>query len=578
MKYESIGKFKEDLLEYLNKEKEYIEDDIKSDEALSDDEKVDKGIIIKELSLRERCEESGVYIMNVSENNTKLSVGDKAFLCSDGEKIDIQVLQNDAEQLKVYSDTEISSERIYRLQVNRNVLLDPMIALAEKIEDGAPGSFWFEILTGISQPEKKGYRPIENSAVITISKDFNDSQRRACIDCLKRPDLYCIQGPPGTGKTDVLAAIANCYSRNNREVLIICNTHYAVNNALNKIHKINPTLTISKIGDVLKGDGLNDGIVRCANYNDYLNSRKLRYKPRKNTVTNDIVGMTVQSAIVNIGLRKSNFMPNVVLIDEAGQIPFTHGALIGAFKSSSIIFIGDDRQMPPIFHEKLKEHPFSTSIFTYLTLKYPDFKSVLTTTYRMNAEITEIVSKNYYEPYGIRLFASDFSANRTLVVKSNHPDERIKRILTSDKSVHIFDVSKEILWKDDNYEEADFIADLVKECFTCGIASKNIAIVTPYRRQVKAIRERVRNICSIIDGQDLPLIDTVERLQGQDVDMIIISLCTTDPDYLSKERSFIYNENRMNVMISRAKRKVVLLRKPLGTMCIDVIYDRLSIV
>ena len=69
----------------------------------------------------------------------------------------------------------------------------------------------------------------------------------------------------------MLAAIANCYSRNNREVLIICNTHYAVNNALNKIHKINPTLTISKIGDVLKGDGLNDGIVRCANYNDYLN-------------------------------------------------------------------------------------------------------------------------------------------------------------------------------------------------------------------------------------------------------------------------------------------------------------------
>ena len=45
MKYESIGKFKEDLLEYLNKEKEYIEDDIKSDEALSDEEKLYNGII-----------------------------------------------------------------------------------------------------------------------------------------------------------------------------------------------------------------------------------------------------------------------------------------------------------------------------------------------------------------------------------------------------------------------------------------------------------------------------------------------------------------------------------------------------
>ena len=124
-----------------------------------------------------------------------------------------------------------------------------------------------------------------------------------------------------------------------------------------------------------------------------------------------------------------------------------------------------------------------------------------------------------------------------------------------------------------DYDGAIDTLDLVKECFTCGIASKNFAIVTPYRRQVKAIRERVRNICSLTDGQDLPLIDTVERLQGQDVDMIIISLCTTDPDHLSKERSFIYNENRMNVMISRAKRKVVLLRKLLATTCMDVLHD-----
>lgn len=57
----------------------------------------------------------------------------------------------------------------------------------------------------------------------------------------------------------------------------------------------------------------------------------------------------------------------------------------------------------------------------------------------------------------------------------------------------------------------------------------------------------------------MPLVDTVERLQGQDVEMIIISFCITSDDFFNEQRDFVLNRNRLNVMFSRAKTKVVLL-------------------
>jgi superfamily I DNA and/or RNA helicase len=57
---------------------------------------------------------------------------------------------------------------------------------------------------------------------------------------------------------------------------------------------------------------------------------------------------------------------------------------------------------------------------------------------------------------------------------------------------------------------------------------------------------------------ECPLIDTVERLQGQDVDCIIISFASSDEDYIKSVYDFIFNRNRLNVMISRAKTKVLI--------------------
>jgi DNA replication ATP-dependent helicase Dna2 len=104
------------------------------------------------------------------------------------------------------------------------------------------------------------------------------------------------------------------------------------------------------------------------------------------------------------------------------------------------------------------------------------------------------------------------------------------------------------------------ITELVKESIADGMAIEDIAVITPFRRQVLCVREHLKNA---IQG-DIPLIDTVERLQGQDVDMIIISCTTTNEEYYLKNVAFLENPNRWNVMISRAKKKVIIIGKHLG--------------
>ena len=549
--------FKDSIIEYLKQEKEYCEADIENNKHLSDSEKEERGLLIQFATIAEHqgCE----YKFSVSVNNTKLRPGDKVVVRNSKtkKKYNATIVENDFEFIYATITFDLPLEDEYDIEIEEFVLLDPLIALAENVSEGAPGAFLFKQLAGVSEPVMQGLGRIPFNRVTTFPSTLNEAQHDVCLKALDRPSIYCIQGPPGTGKTDVLATIAHTFSSQNKEVLIISNTHQAVNNALNKICKRAPELPIVKIGEELKAQELDNKIVLAKSYQDYLDARKATKKKR--TSFADVVGMTYYGAVLNLGLRNSGFKPSVVLVDEAGQMPMVQASLIGAFGSGSMIFIGDDKQMPPIFHEKLSENPLSVSIFSYLCNKYPQIKGRLSVTYRMNEEITQCVSRNFYEVDGEQLIASDFSKSRTLSIPSSCEDERIRSILQDEASIHSVNVTTGTLWEDMNQEEADFIASLVDDALKNGMKKSDIAIITPYRRQVKAIRSSLNKL----DIGSLPLIDTVERLQGQDVDLIIISFCVSSGIYFQLNKQFLLNPNRLNVMISRAKKKVVFVASSL---------------
>lgn len=542
---------KDTIIEYLLALKKFESEDIKKVKLLNEEEKIINGYLIKDAIISEK-NNLNQYVFCCNENNSKLRPGDSVnLLCKqDNKSYNAKIIENNFETISLSSKKDFMKDDVFDIEILPSSVLDAIISVAQSIEPGGPGFSFIKQLAGEEAPKKQGFSIVKDTLQ---NVDLNEEQLSITKEMLLRPSLKCLQGPPGTGKTKVLSAIANAFSNDGKEVLIISLTHQAVNNALNAIAKTSNNTNIHKIGDIIKTAGLNTKINKYQTYADYLPARK---KNKKNP-NGAIVGMTFHSAMVSLGLHSSGFNPSIILVDEDGQMPLYFGAIIGVLGAGSILFLGDDRQMPPIFHPNLENNILSKSIFTWICDKYPKIKKVLSITYRMNDEITKYVSERFYEPYGINLEShSSIAVNRlSFICKTNLT--AIKTIFETKNSISKISVSQKS-WKDYNIEEANFIYEIVLELLSQNIPINNFAIVTPYRRQVKTIRSVLLE--KGISKDNLPIIDTVERLQGQDVDIIIISFSVTDLNYYNENKSFIMNENRLNVMVSRAKRKVIILK------------------
>jgi superfamily I DNA and/or RNA helicase len=80
-----------------------------------------------------------------------------------------------------------------------------------------------------------------------------------------------------------------------------------------------------------------------------------------------------------------------------------------------------------------------------------------------------------------------------------------------------------------------------------------IGVVVPHRAQKALLRAEFPNLAEVNS------IDTVERFQGDERDVIIVSATASDPDYVRNEADFLLNLNRLNVAISRPRKKLIVL-------------------
>lgn len=541
------------LLTYLKEQKQFLQEDIDASSQLTDDEKIDNGLLIVDAIVLRH--EDNEYLLGFKVNYTKVRPGDEVTLeSSDGQKLIVSVIENKLESMTIQYDGVLSLSLSYRISVNNVVMLDPLINLHEGIASGLPGAYFLKLLANIEEPDEEGFTTLDVPTSDSCYARLNHEQQEICKAVLQCPSVYCVQGPPGTGKTDVLGVLARTFAKRRKNVVVIAKTHHAVNNALNKIRKMCAKAPISKIGSKLKSDNVDKSICIYEKYSKYQAAYKKRPAYRGRNA--DVVGMTLQSAFINLGLLHTSFRPSIIFVDEASQLTLAEASVLGVFGASSIVFFGDDKQMPPIFHEKQQSDELSVSIFSHIIHLYPSFEGKLRVTYRMNEDITQCVSSNFYEPFGEKIIASDFSKNRSLQIQGPHLDQRIKKLLLSGSSIETIDVSTTHTWEDSNPKEADFIANLVEHALSLGIDAKDIAVVTPFRRQVLAIRTSLRSKLN----SDIPLVDTVERLQGQDVDLVILSFSVTDDEFYRQNMNFLLNRNRLNVMISRAKKKVVIVK------------------
>jgi len=166
----------------------------------------------------------------------------------------------------------------------------------------------------------------------------------------------------------------------------------------------------------------------------------------------------------------------------------------------------------------------------------------------MNSEIQEIPSRLFYSG---SLVASPEAAGRRLAIDPQIlEDSEINRIVDPDRPVVFVDVQGGNSGKV-RPEEADLAARIVACLVSWGLPASEIGVITPYRVQQTLIRKHLSDCTS---NASLVSVDTVDRFQGGEREVIILSLARSDG-----VTSFLADRKRLNVSLSRARSKLILL-------------------
>jgi superfamily I DNA and/or RNA helicase len=181
----------------------------------------------------------------------------------------------------------------------------------------------------------------------------------------------------------------------------------------------------------------------------------------------------------------------------------------------------------------------------------------LNETYRLNRQLCQLPSRLWYQG---DLHPAIGNATARLAVPARQAADIVDAILDPQRpstlvlAGHTTDHQHSPL-------EVDIIATLVARLLLdYGLEPQRLAVLAPHRAQHNAITQRLSHLLSRrhpLGAMALPVIDTVERLQGAERDVVLFSLTTSDPDYL--DSPFLNNPNRFNVALTRARHKLIVV-------------------
>lgn len=406
-------------------------------------------------------------------------------------------------------------------------------------------SFWEGILFNTKPaPLFENKEDIEVELEDTI-KNFHFSllprQKEAILNSMSTTNYYLIQGPPGTGKSFVLGLIILeelLYFE--RKVAIIGPNHMAINNAMGQVLKIIPKASaiFIKIGQSFNRPQekvhVEDTEFEICNvpYLDVGLANSFEHPM--------LYGLTPHALYTNRG-RDLEF--DTLIIDEAGQMTIPL-ALMGMVKAKKVILAGDHKQLPPIIPETVEGE---LSISAFESLLTGENCTMLDTSFRMCEPICNFVSDLFYEgkvkPF--KKGCSDLLICESPLFSFNSP---IVFHNVDDSGEQTSDL------------EAIFISEAITGFLERGINPTDLAVLSPFRAQAANIRRRIRKIDSIPESDRALIVsDTVDKMQGQEREIILFSLTAGDPNYLADMANFLLNPNKLNVAFSRAKSKLIIV-------------------
>ncbi len=421
---------------------------------------------------------------------------------------------------------------------------------------------------------------------------LNPSQERAVNEVLRAKDVHVLHGPPGTGKTTTLVEAINETLMRETQVLVCAQSNTAVDWISEKL--VDCGIPVLRLGNPTR---VNDKMLsftyehRFADHPDYpklwqvrRNMREMRRRRRESgehfhqklnrlkelavelevRINADIFGQVrvIASTLVGAGnklLDGKRF--STLFIDEAAQA-LEAACWIPIRRASRIIFAGDHCQLPPTVKslEALKGG-LGKTLMERIVENKPECVSLLEVQYRMNDEIMQ--------------FSSDYFYHGKM---RSAPEVAHRLIHEGDAPILWFDTSEIELGEDekDNFKEqfvgetfgrvnkgeADLTISLLQIYFQ-RIGKQRIlddridvGIISPYRAQVQYLKRLIKKRTFFKPFRHLISVNTVDGFQGQERDVILISLVRAND---KGQIGFLRDLRRMNVAMTRARMKLFIL-------------------
>lgn len=401
----------------------------------------------------------------------------------------------------------------------------------------------------------------EETGVDDVSSLFRnrDSRRQMIAEFLatrKQPCVFVVQGPPGSGKSSLSGEIIkDLVMVHGRTVAVSSNSHAAIDNLLriaikagadpNAVWKIG-TKCISTENVGFKAN------LRDLNVTPYKSEKESEVKPStssslfsNSSPTNrkrsrsrfeaSLVGATCYQ----LAREESESKFDLLFIDEASQVPIAN-FLAMATSAKYAVLVGDQQQLEmPIkgnHPDEIEQSCLSYIVGVDETTVRPSRGVFLEKSYRMHPHICEFVSSSFYE--NALTPASNCVGNRVHIQESPLGENRILRSGEGLLFVPCSDSPKHTMSEDTSPAygkwhkpgEVRLIHEVVEELLGCGftvngkvgqITESDILVVAPYNAQVRALQG------ALPDGVR---VGTVDKFQGQEAAVAIISTCTSDID------------------------------------------------
>jgi uncharacterized protein len=366
-----------------------------------------------------------------------------------------------------------------------------------------------------------------------------------------------IQGPPGTGKTYTAARMISSLLSAGKRIGVASNSHKAVVNLL------------CECGKVMRAEGkVLMGIKACGETTGELFSDNPGVKSAKtgkdaaSVYRDGVIGGTAWL----FSLPEMEGAIDFLFIDEAGQVSLANAVAMGR-SAGNIILLGDQMQLEQPIQGS---HPGDSglSVLQYALkdelLSLPDapiFYPVVPQNYglflgesrRMHPEICRFISESIYAG---KLVAHASCAVQNIQVSST------AALVTCENGVVFCGVPH-----DGNVQQSDEEAAMALNVYrelsgrtyteadgnTRPLELNDFLFISPYNAQVRALK------ASLPDGAR---VGSVDKFQGQEAAVCILSLCSSYGEYGSRGLGFILDKNRLNVAISRAKCLAVVIADP----------------